>query len=260
MTGRSHLVIGDTHADPDHPNDRFDWLGKLILDRKPDVIVQIGDFADMGSLSSYDKGKKSFEGRRYVKDVQATIDAQQRLFAPMNAYNAVRKLYKEKQYRPEIYMTGGNHDEGRISKTVDASPELEGKVSIEDLKYREFGWRYVPYTQPLCVDGVYYCHHFPGGNSRFPISGVGIGRKLLQRNHRSSTVGHTHILDAYSEVAVDHSRMWGLSVGCYFEHTPDYAGESAKFWWRGVVFKHRVENGDYEPEFISIDTLRKQYA
>ena len=63
-----HLVVPDIHAHPDHNNDRADWLGKLILDIKPDVVVNIGDMWDMPSMSSYDKGTKGFYGRSYRKD------------------------------------------------------------------------------------------------------------------------------------------------------------------------------------------------
>ena len=70
-----HLVIGDSHAKPGISNRRFEWLGKLILDEKPDVIIDIGDFEDMPSLSSYDVGKKSYEGRRYIKDLESAWEA-----------------------------------------------------------------------------------------------------------------------------------------------------------------------------------------
>jgi len=61
------LIIGDPHAHPDYDNKRFTALGKYILKTKPDIIVCLGDFADMPSLSSYDKGTKGFEGRRYKR-------------------------------------------------------------------------------------------------------------------------------------------------------------------------------------------------
>lgn len=64
------LVIPDCQVKPGVPLDHMSWIGKLIVDKKPDVIVNIGDFADIPSLSSYDVGKKSFEGRRYVDDLE----------------------------------------------------------------------------------------------------------------------------------------------------------------------------------------------
>lgn len=80
------LVIGDPHATPHHNNSRFELLGKFIVDRQPEVIVNIGDMADMPSLCSYDKGLRSFEGRRYKHDVASVIDAQLKLFKPLVDY------------------------------------------------------------------------------------------------------------------------------------------------------------------------------
>ena len=79
----THLVIPDQHAHPDYNNDRFEWLGKLIVDLKPDTVINLGDMADMPSLCTYDKGTKGFEGRRYKKDIEAALDAQERMFTPI---------------------------------------------------------------------------------------------------------------------------------------------------------------------------------
>jgi hypothetical protein len=53
-----HLFIPDVQAKEGVPFDHLDWIGRFIVDKKPDVIIQAGDFADMPSLSSYDRGKK----------------------------------------------------------------------------------------------------------------------------------------------------------------------------------------------------------
>lgn len=74
------LVIPDTHAKPGASNRRFTWLGKFIADKMPDKIVCLGDFADMPSLSSYDVGKKSFQGRTYWDDIESALEAQTLLF------------------------------------------------------------------------------------------------------------------------------------------------------------------------------------
>ena len=67
-----HLIIPDTQVKPGVDLNYLAWVGKYIVEKKPDVVVQIGDFADMPSLSSYDTGKKSFEGRRYKDDIELT--------------------------------------------------------------------------------------------------------------------------------------------------------------------------------------------
>lgn len=58
------LVIGDTQIKPDVDLSYMTAVGRYIADKQPDVVVHIGDSIDFPSLSSYDKGKKSFEGRR----------------------------------------------------------------------------------------------------------------------------------------------------------------------------------------------------
>ena len=70
-----HLIFSDAHAHPDHDNKRAEWLGKLIMDLRPDVLVNLGDLADMPSLSSHDKGTKGFHGRSYKRDVDAALEA-----------------------------------------------------------------------------------------------------------------------------------------------------------------------------------------
>lgn len=256
----THLVIPDSHAKPDVDNHRFDLLGRFIVDAKPDVIINIGDMADMESLSSYDKGKKSFEGRRYRKDIEAVIDAQERMFEPLVSYNFQQKANKKRLYKPRLITTLGNH-EARISRVSEDSPELEGTISIEDLQYEEFGWEVIPYRESIIVDGILYSHYFTSGVMGKPISGTHTGYMLCQKKYHSCTQGHSHILDYKLLTNGEGKRVQGLSVGCFLEEDQyeAYAGKEAnEMWWRGLVLKHITKNG-YDPEFISIERLEKMY-
>ena len=62
-----HIVIPDSQVRPGVPTAHLGWIGQYILDEfagHPNVkIIHLGDFADMASLSSYDKGKKRMEGK-----------------------------------------------------------------------------------------------------------------------------------------------------------------------------------------------------
>ncbi|WP_230684319.1 hypothetical protein, partial [Streptococcus pneumoniae] len=84
------------------------------------------------SLSSYDVGKKSFEGRRYTKDIQASYEAMQALLDPLWEFNHKAVLTKHKRYQPKMVMLYGNH-ENRITRAVNNDPKLEGVLSLEDL-------------------------------------------------------------------------------------------------------------------------------
>ena len=53
------LVLPDCQVKEGVPLDHLEWAGKAICDYRPDVVVNIGDFADMPSLSTHDvKGSK----------------------------------------------------------------------------------------------------------------------------------------------------------------------------------------------------------
>ncbi len=82
-----HLIIPDAQVKEGCDFSYLAHVGKYIVEKKPDTIVCIGDFADMPSLSAYDIGKKSFEGRRYKKDIEVAHEAMAKLLTPLTAYN-----------------------------------------------------------------------------------------------------------------------------------------------------------------------------
>ena len=117
----THLVIGDPHCTPKASNERFTWAGRMARDLKVDKVICMGDFASMDSMSSYDKKKKSFEGRRYKKDIEHAHDALQKFNDGLG------------KYEPEMHMMLGNHED-RIDRMVEDNPELDGHLCIDDLK------------------------------------------------------------------------------------------------------------------------------
>lgn len=255
-----HLVIGDPHSETGISNERFDWLSKIIIDRRPDVIVCMGDFNDFPSLSSYDKGRKDFEGRRFNLDIETGKDALRRTNAEIDDYNERCKINKKAQYRPRKIMLGGNHDEGRIGRVVQLHAEFEGMINIDQVGYKEYGWEYIPYTIPICIDGIWYCHHFPSGVKGEPISGVNVAQALLAKNMVSSVVGHNHVLDFAVRTAPSGKRVWGLSAGCYFTQSMKYAISTEHLWWKGLIFLHNVAEGDFDIETINIKEIQKRYG
>lgn len=254
------LVIPDSHAQLDFSNRRFTWLGKYIVDEKPDIIVNIGDMADMPSLCSYDKGKRSFEGRRYKKDINAVIEAQELLFAPINEYNKQQRVNKKAQYKPRLVLTLGNHC-NRINRATELQAELEGTISINDLKYEEFGWEVIPFLEPINIEGVNFCHYFTSGIMQRPISGEHTAYSLVTKQLASCVQGHSHLRDFAERTDAQGKKIIGLVVGCYLEEDQieHYAGEANKMWWKGLVMLNNVSNGEFDPEFINIKRIKARY-
>lgn len=252
----THLILPDMQVKEGVDLSYLDWVGKYIVDKKPDVIINIGDFADMPSLSMYDVGKKSFEGRRYKKDIEITKQAMERLLAPLHAFNAKARKNKEKQYRPQMILTLGNHEE-RIIRAVESDPKLEGTMSINDLGYAEMGWTVIDYLTPVVIDGVVYCHYFTSGVMGKPVSSP---QALLAKRHMSAVMGHVQNRGiAYANKA-DGSQITGLFVGCCYLHDEDYLGSQGNKYWRGIWMLHEVNNGSFDECPISLNFLRKKYG
>lgn len=257
----SHFVIPDSHSKPGVSNDRYEWLGKLCLDRRPDVIIDIGDWADMESLCSYDRGTKSFEGRRYKADVEAAVDARRRFNAPIEEYNSMRARNGKKQYRPRKVSLLGNH-ENRIKRAIELSPEFEGALDISDLGAEAHGWEVHDFLEVVEIDGIYYCHYHTSGVMGRPVgmSGEHPASQTLKKKYVSCTSGHIHTRDFTERTRADGRKILGLIVGCYFEHYEKYAGPANDMWWRGAVMCNNVKNGEYDPEFISLERIKGMYS
>ena len=251
-----HLIIPDTQCKDGVPLDHLTWAGRYIVDKKPDVIVQIGDFADMPSLSSYDVGKKSFEGRRYTKDIEIAHVAMDLLLNPMREYNERAKRNKEKQYNPRMVLTLGNHED-RISRAVAHDLKLDGVLTLDDLGYAEAGWEVYPYLKPVIVDGIAYSHFFPSGVMGRP---TGTARMLLTKMHMSCFAGHQQGRDiAYSRRA-DGQELTAIIAGSFYQHDEDYLSPMTNKHWRGLFVLHEVSNGSFDEMAVSINYLQQKYG
>ena len=255
-----HMVIGDPHAKPGVNNNRFLWAGRMAVDRQPPLIICMGDFADMPSICSYDRGTKNWQGRSFAADVAACHDALHKFNTPIIEYNAIRKAQRRAQYKPRMIMLGGNHDEARIERVIQSHPDLFGTISLEDLQYKEHGWEYSPYRAFIEVDGITYSHNFASGIKGDAISGMNVAQSLLSKLMVSCSVGHNHLLDWAVRTSPNGKKTMALSAGCYFEHSEDYAKATQHMWWRGICMKHMIASGVYDLETVSMSEIKKLYA
>jgi hypothetical protein len=244
------LVLPDSHAHPDHNNDRYEWLGKLLADLKPDYLVDIGDFWDMPSLCSYDKGKRGFENRRYHKDIEAGIDAQDKL---------LHWVKKSKRKQPTRIRCLGNH-EHRINRVLDLDPIMDGTISTKDLQSKEYGFEEYPFLEIVEIEGVQFSHYFASGVMGRPIGGVNLGASILAKQLQSATQGHSHLFDHAVRVRGNGTHIHGLSCGVFQDYVPPFAKASARYWSSGVVIKRGVENGEYDIEWVSMRRLKEIYG
>lgn len=250
-----HVVIPDVQFKKGHDTTFLTAIGNYIVEKKPDTIVCIGDFADMPSLSSYDMGKKSFEGRRYKADIEAAHHGMEALLEPLWAFNRRLKRNRKGPYVPRLVFTMGNH-ENRIQRVVENDPKLDGTISLEDLKYKEFGWEVHDFLDPVVIDGIAYCHYFSSGVLGRPVVSA---RQLVIKKHMSCTMGHVQNWDLHREVRADGKPVLGLFVGACYEHNEDYLGPQGNTYDRGFWVKHEVADGHYHPLYVSLQYVKANY-
>jgi hypothetical protein len=241
------LIIPDGHAHPQYDNDRFSALGEYILKHKPSVVVCIGDLGDFPSLSSYDEGTRNAWGRLYRADCDATIDAQRRIWGPVDAYNERRAKSKKSQYRPRRIFCTGNHED-RADRFVNAHPAMDGFIQWrEDIQLDRYWTEFVDFKAEITVNGISFSHYFAGGLTGQPISGVNIARSMAMKLSRSAVQGHSHVMSYnYTDRGPDQARIECWSCGC-FSHPEQVEGwnrNTTSMWRYGILHLRGVEDGE----------------
>jgi hypothetical protein len=250
------LFIPDSQVKPGDDLGFLQRIGQYIVDKKPDVIVHAGDFADMQSLSSYDKGKRSFEGRRYRKDIQAAHDGMKALLGPLREYNEMRGTNKKSAYRPRMVLTLGNH-EHRICRTINDEPMLDGAIGLDDLCYEEFGWEVYPFLEVVVIEGIAFSHYFTTGTMGRPASSA---QAMLNKKHMSCIAGHQQGRQSATAIRADGRQITAIIAGSCYEHDEEYLGPQGNKHWHGIVMLHNVEDGQFDEVYIPLHYLNEKYA
>lgn len=247
------LVIPDTQVREGVPVNHLKWISNFIVAKKPDIVVHLGDHWDMPSLSSYDVGKKSFEGRRYTKDIEAGNNGMALLSSSIDLHNARARKYKEKQYLPEKYYCTGNHDQ-RIQRAVEDDPRLDGAIGMNDRDLT--GWKEIPFLEPLILEDIAFCHYFTTGIAGRPAS---TAAAQLRKTNMSSIAGHQQGKQIAYATKANGSTITSIIAGSCYMHSEAYLGAQGNKHWHGVIMLHEVKDGSFDESFISLKFLESRY-
>lgn len=249
------LVLPDVQAKPGVDFSFLRRIGMYMVEKKPDVVVCIGDFADMPSLSSYDKGKKSFEGRRYKRDIEAAQFAMQAFLGPLNEYNAKRRRNRKAEYRPRMVLTLGNHEE-RINRACNEDAKLDGVLSLKDLAYEEYGWEVYPFLETVIIEGVAFAHYFVSGVKGNPASSAAA---QLRKANMSCIAGHQQGKQIAYATRADGSTITSIIAGSCYEHEEEYLGAQGNRHYRGFLMLHEVRDGRFDEMWVSLDYINRRF-
>jgi predicted phosphodiesterase len=251
--GKRILVIPDSHGrstESASDIDRFDAAGRFIRDEKPDVVISLGDLADMDPLSPYKpKAEAAFDGKAVRKEALFRTEILNRITGPTRSANERhrRGRHKERIHEPLWIDLEGNHEERwrRHSET-----ELLGHDFLQaESEYA--GWIWHRFLDHVDIMGVLFSHYFTTGVSRKPA----LVNTILNKTHRSCVFGHTHSFGYSQSPVLGGGTISALCAGSF--KPPHRTGEHE---WSGLVMLTDVRDGAFSIQQIPYDHLLERYG
>jgi len=249
-----HLVIPDTQVKPGVSVAHLGWAGRYAAEKRPEVLIHLGDWYDLPSLSSYDltDAPGEYHQRRYELDLLA---------GDVSVDLLEHGLARSARYRPRKVYLLGNH-EHRYTRLIGADPRLSGALRAPWAHAQARGWEVVPFLQPEVIDGVSYAHFFPRGpNGNITNSRMGApsAKAQVQREMMSCVAGHTQGLDSYIQNTA-RGMMRGLRAGSFYAHEETYLTPQGTVYWRGILLLTEVSGGSFNVCEVSLEYLRRKYG
>ena len=112
----------------------------------------------------------------------------------------------------------------------------------------------------ITTDGISFAHFFVSGLMGRPIGGEHHAASLLSKNYSSCVAAHSHTADFAIRSGSNGKRIQGLVAGVFQDYVSGWAGNVNQLWWQGLVYLRNVDDGVYDPQFISMEALKKEYS
>lgn len=247
------LLIPDLQVGPGRCTKHLQWVADYAADKRFPLIVQIGDWADFPSLSSYDKGKRAAENRRLSKDWDAfrySVDIFENRWA------------RETGWNPRKVFTKGNH-EFRADRFMNDNAQIDTLPDVMD-HLRERDWECHDFLRPVRIHGVLFSHYFPRSmTGRITASGLRYGSTsamaMIRANMDSCVAGHRPGYEPAIFTTNDRTVVGVIAGSCYL-HKEEWAGPGGDNYWRGVVALNQLKQGKFDPCPVSLNWLRDRYG
>jgi len=249
------LVIPDRHNDPRQPHRLActTWIARLGSERRPPVVIDLGDAITVDSCSRHDRNE-TLKGR-LKPSIKADLDNHAESLLAFERGRAP-------DWKPKKIKTRGNHEQ-RLWSFENEHPENEGShTHTYAQQLLQFGWRERDFGEFAYVDGVAFSHA--------PINGMGRTMGGKTATHRTGGMlscslvhGHTHSLRIFNDHKMGpQERITVIQAGCAmpwgeYEH---YATSGPGGWWWGVLMLSVWGGQIVDFEAISMLRLRQLYS
>ena len=187
----SILVISDTQFPCEH-RDALNFVKAVKKRYKPDLVVQIGDIADFGSMSNYDTDPD--------------------YLSPKNELEAVKKrVAKWSKVFPKMYVTLGNHEMRLYRKALKAGLPESVLKSFNDIVGAPKGWKFTERLKLNYKDvrrRILFVHTGTGATSK---------QGLAPTENANVVHGHIHASYWVKWHSTSDALHWDMNVGCLID-------------------------------------------
>jgi hypothetical protein len=229
-----YIVIPDVHDTPPERLSRkvyhpaYRCVEEVIKAYKPHGIINLGDTADIASLSHFDIDKrKLMEGRRYQKDIDSInhlLDRQQSL---------------SKETREYHYIIG-NH-EYRVERYVEYHSEAIGMMDfVDNTNLIKRGYNVVKFNDTLKIGKGRFMHGYDASANH--------ASKMSRVYDTTIYYGHVHDVSSHSFVSpVDKQQVRiAQSLGCLCDMNPHYLQNKPNKWVNAFGMYWVQDNGNFQ--------------
>jgi predicted phosphodiesterase len=237
ITSKRIVVLPDIHC-PNHEETAIKPILKFIKFYKPTILIQLGDFCDWDSVSSYDVHSND-DIVTIETEIVASNDMLDRIDAACG--NKCRKI-----------MLGGNH-EARYAKFMANNGFTLGirrmrEFSSWDREYNlsKRGWEAHEYGRNVAIGKCVFTHGW------FATSGA--AKQMAECfPGRNVIFGHTHQHLIYGCMDENENPIESESIGTLSKFDLAYLnGKPAKNWIHSFLYIDMLENGTFSKHFVRI--------
>jgi hypothetical protein len=247
------LLFCDRHEQPGFGEDfkEMMWLADLANDKKPHVIVDIGDTQDFLSLCSHQRNE-TWSGK-LKPSLAKELEHAAKMYAAFN---------KRLKHKCRKVVTLGNH-EHRLWTFENENPEMHGIPSTIYTKdiLEASGWEWHKYGEYVNIDGVDFTH-VPFNGMGKPVGGDNSCKQLAEKSTRDVVYGHTHALQLVMAHKFGQRSVTAFNGGTMMplNYMPTYAKNTRKEFWHGCHIL-TIRNGKIDSvKSYSLEDLREIYS
>lgn len=228
------------------------WTARQFAEKDCDIVVQIGDFGEWGSLGQFDsKVRKAISGA----SVQDDLDSVNK------GLDMLEVTWEKMGWQPKrkVFLHG-NH-EYRIDRFLWENPELAGLINHDKTDFKPYGWEVYPFLKVVYIEDVAFSHFFPRGPTGKALQqkhGAPDAKTQVKRAMRSTVAGHSPGLDTCM-ISCDDRMYRGVILGSSYLHDPAYQGYQGTNYWRGVLIFHNMKDGMFNISEYPLENLRWKF-